>query len=134
MSSKDALTEIRVELKQIRAILEVVSIRPHTQGGIQPPARSSHLPSVIEAWHGLFGDRPATCRDVITLAFELRSPEAQRLDLALRAMCKETGSPLTAKILSHWVSSHEGVEAGGKSFSRCGFRDHSILWRLRVKP
>ena len=108
----------------------------------KPQPRSIALRSAMEgeisalnlelgrAWCEVFGDKAATAQDAISIAWEGGSPQAKRLDLALREMAKSTGAPLTPKRLGHWLRRLGGGRIDGNCFVRVGERDHTSLWRL----
>lgn len=86
--------------------------------------------AVIEAWQALFKDRAVTSVEALRLSWQLASPEAKRLDLALRVISKEIGAPLTPRRLGHWLG-RQTKPIAGLCFARSGQRDHAVLWRLR---
>ncbi len=113
--------------------------RPQAQRAAQMQAqhqveRSAQLAGLMEGWDGVFGDRGATAKQAIEYAWTLSSDEAKRLGLALRGIARERGAPLTPKIIGQFLRQHERVQVNGRCFARCGELDHTILWRLRVKP
>lgn len=93
-------------------------------------ANSSPIGELISAWRGLFGARPCTAHEAIEQSFRLGTPEAKRLDLALRKVFAELGRPLIPRALGSWLRAHERRSFDGFGFVSVAWRDHVKLWKV----
>lgn len=131
---------IQLAPEQVDALGELVArflereIKAAMQGA-RVAKLGSTLSELIQVWEVVIKDRPVTAGEALRLSWDLNTDAAKRLDLALRATCKDRGVPVTPKRLGHWLRAHERICVASRYFERCGQRDHTTLWRVeRAQP
>lgn len=96
----------------------------------EPDAVKAH-PELLAALEGVLEGSAASAKELLEIAAMRATPQAQRLDLALRAVLRARGSPRTPRALSRVLHALR-AGANGKRTSIGGYRNHSALWRIAV--
>lgn len=91
------------------------------------PETSKHR-ALLEAWHAVFGDRPARVASAITDSFT-----HEQLREAIDEIAGQNGR-VNPRILGRWVERLAGRRIGGRYFHRAGIRSGNVHWQVISEP